>query len=643
MRKIYLAFIALVLCLNFSQAQINISGVSETVHVDNMLRYDVDFTLSTSGLAYVEYAYWDGTDSIWNATGVVGPGTNISVAVIGLIENTDYDYRVVAFDADGCYGSTMNTFTTGAVPGTVGVARMDSVWSDPGFDPEGYILTNTLRANPTKVMQMFNRDGDLLWYQEFSGDPAATGDGRCQHYNLSERGTIFHMECHRIIEQAFDGTILNDIDVNAIDSALYLHHDAFWTLDGDIAAITSDARVVDMSPVGGDTAQTVVGQGFIVVDTSTGQANMDWRIFDHYDPLTSPAPGGYWSPVFPGSSNWKHANAMHQDDDGHYLVSFRFEDQIVKVDEGDGSIIWTMGRNGDFDIMPTDTFDGQHSIRALGNGDYLLFDNEGLDSLSRVIVWWIDWAYSTPAMMIDWEFVLPQENQSTFVSNCERLENDNIFIMAGAAGPGGQYGTMFEVDENENLLWYGRQDTSAYRGYWVDDLYRRPDLQMVSDDQVCDSDTSLNLVATPSGGFWSGTHVSNGTFDVQAAGIGTHTVTYKYGADEIEVDIEVTDAAAVCATSIGSSQLSEVQFEAFPNPFEQEITLSYELDKNATVKMEVYSIDGRLLSTLIDTRQARGVYHLTVDAASLQLPAGPVVIRMTKDDRPAGGRILVRQ
>ena len=44
----------------------------------------------------------------------------------------------------------------------------------------------------------------------------------------------------------------------------------------------------------------------------------------------------------------------------------------------------------------------------------------------------------------------------------------------------------------------------------------------------CQGAACVNLAATPSGGTFSGTGVSNGQFCPSTAGIGTHTITYTY-------------------------------------------------------------------------------------------------------------------
>jgi len=49
---------------------------------------------------------------------------------------------------------------------------------------------------------------------------------------------------------------------------------------------------------------------------------------------------------------------------------------------------------------------------------------------------------------------------------------------------------------------------------------------------VCDDAAPFNLSATPTGGTWSGTGITNatlGTFDPSVAGVGTHTITYNVG------------------------------------------------------------------------------------------------------------------
>ncbi len=55
----------------------------------------------------------------------------------------------------------------------------------------------------------------------------------------------------------------------------------------------------------------------------------------------------------------------------------------------------------------------------------------------------------------------------------------------------------------------------------------------------------------------------------------------------------------------------------YPNPFNPSTSISYTLPKNGSVKLEVFDVTGRLVSTIVDQRQTAGYYSLSFDGSNL--------------------------
>ncbi|MCB9230680.1 MAG: aryl-sulfate sulfotransferase [Bacteroidia bacterium] len=111
-----------------------------------------------------------------------------------------------------------------------------------------------------------------------------------------------------------------------------------------------------------------------VVEEFTPAHNLvfQWSSNDYINPLEGYGQYGYDSTNY----DYCHGNAICEDTDGNFLVSFRHLNAVYKIDRNSGGIIWKLGgKSSDF-IFPFDAgFSGQHDIRRLPNGNITLFDN----------------------------------------------------------------------------------------------------------------------------------------------------------------------------------------------------------------------------------------------------------------------------
>lgn len=115
----------------------------------------------------------------------------------------------------------------------------------------------------------------------------------------------------------------------------------------------------------------------IIQEVRNGQVVMQWDsthypefyrnagIYANYDNST----GDYY--------DYMHINSIAVDPrDQNLIVSFRHQNQIVKLERLTGRILWRLGgKNSDFALTPAQRFSHQHDASLLPNGDLLLFDN----------------------------------------------------------------------------------------------------------------------------------------------------------------------------------------------------------------------------------------------------------------------------
>jgi len=94
-----------------------------------------------------------------------------------------------------------------------------------------------------------------------------------------------------------------------------------------------------------------------------------WSVFDVMDPTD-------YGNILNERDDWLHADALLKDSSGNYLISFRNNSQIWKIDGNTGELIWKLGGNdGDFYLQDSLRFYGQHNIYFNKKGDLVLLDN----------------------------------------------------------------------------------------------------------------------------------------------------------------------------------------------------------------------------------------------------------------------------
>jgi hypothetical protein len=83
---------------------------------------------------------------------------------------------------------------------------------------------------------------------------------------------------------------------------------------------------------------------------------------------------------------------------------------------------------------------------------------------------------------------------------------------------------------------------------------------------------------------------------------------------------------------------NQVVVQAFPNPFDAEITFEYEIPNPGATKIEVFDVLGRNVSTLVNTGNEAGRYSVQTAIAT---PPGVYVYRVTHNDgKPVTGKLI---
>ena len=88
-----------------------------------------------------------------------------------------------------------------------------------------------------------------------------------------------------------------------------------------------------------------------------------------------------------------------------------------------------------------------------------------------------------------------------------------------------------------------------------------------------------------------------------------------------------SDSIKLIITGLSKIENATSNLNIYPNPFKEQATISYTVSNSSSVKIEMLNMQGETISTLINTKQEAGEYHLPFNAANYR--AGIYFIRMT--------------
>ncbi len=325
---------------------------------------------------------------------------------------------------------SQNTATMGepqVMPNGVSVPsyfpRMDISVNDNPAD--GYIFINNW-GDPFFNM-ILEPDGSPIWYQI---SPADQRDMKVQKNGLLTmlvrngypfgQGHIGLDNTYSVVDSfyATDGCSTDEHELQILEDGSYFVF-GLRTLTKDMS------KIVPGGQKSAKISETGI-QGF----TPEGELIFHWRAWDNFDPVDMI---GYSPDDQPTDASFRfpHMNSLDIDDDGHIILSSKRLSEVTKINRQTGEIIWRLGgANNEFEFIddPLKGFYNQHSVRALGNGHYTIFDNGCLHNpqVSRALEYKIDTTNMTATLV--WSFIENPPTYAYHMGNVQRLPNGNTFI-----------------------------------------------------------------------------------------------------------------------------------------------------------------------------------------------------------------------
>jgi arylsulfate sulfotransferase len=264
------------------------------------------------------------------------------------------------------------------------------------------------------------------------------------------------------------------------------HHEARLLPDGHFLVLAANERI--LTDVQGPGEVNVIGDTVLVFDQDLN-VTWVWDAFDHINPsqtavlgeTCTPTGGGCPSFYLSGLANdWLHTNSLQLTDDGGIILSVRHLDQVIKVNydngNGDGSILWRLGKNADFHTPSADPwpfFSHQHDPQFLPESNQLLvFDNgntrQSQDNTahSRGQLWTLDEASRTADLSLNCDLGL----YSFALGSAQKLPNGNYHFNLGLLLPA-LASRQVEVDSACNIVYSLQANTPIYRSFRLSSLY----------------------------------------------------------------------------------------------------------------------------------------------------------------------------
>lgn len=274
------------------------------------------------------------------------------------------------------------------------------------------------------------------------------------------------------------------------------HHEVRTLPGGRILALAGVEQI--LTDVQGPGPVDVMGDMILVFDSDLNVL-WTWDAFDRLDQTRLATGGEVCKQPFNACppfyladkvNDWTHGNSVQLTADGNLLFSIRHQDWLVKINyangSGDGSILWKLGKDGDFTFLSDDPYpwfshqhDGNFSISdpsrllVFDNGN-LRFANASVPVHSRGQVLQLDERNRTASLNVNADLGV----LSLALGTAQELSDGRYHFDAGSVvGSGGMSAYAVEVNACGETAPALQANAMLYRSFWMSDMYTPPELR----------------------------------------------------------------------------------------------------------------------------------------------------------------------
>ncbi len=302
-------------------------------------------------------------------------GGPVSFLVAGMMAARTYQMRARIRLPDGKHVTTPGAlFQTGPLPNIALPTLSATTFANQAPSP-GVELVNVI--DPTGISVVSDIDGNILWYYDNSADsswkgyafpikPLPNGNMLASITNLYSAGVPQPIPYDSVLREIdFVGNPVRELylaDLNAAlkamgsdVQALCYSHDVLRLPNGHTILLVQQQKTVQLTLPPGPGQFTILGDAMVDLDENFNPV-WTWSAFDHLDvdrhPYEFDAANGY---------DWTHCNCIQLAPDGNLILSSRSQNWVMKIDyeggNGDGTILWRLGYQGDFTLVGSQTAD----------------------------------------------------------------------------------------------------------------------------------------------------------------------------------------------------------------------------------------------------------------------------------------------